>query len=89
MKSIMAFILTPWVSFAAIIVRISLETRLCAISFLWSTCAKQNSAVTSPFIASVLAVTKAGQEQPLFDDPCDFIARFPVPLVSKLPVLLQ
>lgn len=85
----MAFIFTAWASFASIIVRISLEIRLCAISFLWPTCAKQNSAVTSTVIAPVLAVTKAGQEEPVFDDPCDFIARFPVPWVSKSPVLLQ
>ena len=52
------------------------------MSFLWPSWLKQNSAVTSPVEAAVLAVINAGQEQPVFDFRWDLSERFPLPFDS-------
>lgn len=81
--------LTPWESFAAMVVRISLDILLKAFSCLCPTCFKQNSACTSPVAWHFLVVIKAGHEHPVLEDPCDFIALFPVLLETNVPVLLH
>ena len=81
--------LIPWESLAAMVVRISFDILLKAFSCLCPTCFKQNSACTSPVAWYLLVVIKAGHEHPVLQDPCDFIALFPVLLETNVPVLLH
>ena len=81
--------LIPWESLAAMVVRISLDILLKAFSCLCPTCFKQTSACTSPVASYLLVVIKAGHKHPVLQDPCDFIALFPVLLETNVPVLLH
>ena len=81
--------LIPWESLATMVVRISFDILLKAFSCLCPTCFKQNSACTSPVAWYLLVVIKAGHEHPVLQDPCDFIALFPVLLETNVPVLLH
>ena len=81
--------LISWESLAAMVVRISFDILSNAFSCLCPTYFKQNSAWTFPVALYLLVVIKAGHEHPVFQDPCDFIALFPVLLETNVPVLLH